>query len=202
MTSRNIWRQSVRILSRVSCKANKTLSSLLLCGGKVILQKSELLRRVKEQKLVADYVDLEQQLQPASFDLTLQKVFSFKDGGTLDFDNKERKLSEVVELSFDQSEKVFLPKGVYKVRYNEIVSIPSDLCAFNASRSSLARCGAAVQLGFWDPGYSGRSESMLLVMNEAGLTLKRNAKLTQLMFVTLDDHAAALYAGVHQKENV
>ena len=114
----------------------------------------------------------------------------------------ERKLSEVVELTFDATEKVFLPKGVYKVRYNEIVSIPSDLCAFNASRSSLARCGAAVQLGFWDPGYSGRSESMLLVMNEAGLTLKRNAKLTQLMFVTLDDHASELYKGIHQNESV
>jgi dUTP pyrophosphatase len=168
----------------------------------VILQKSELLRRIKEQKLFTDYVDLEQQLQPASFDLTLQKVFAFKDGGTIDFDNAERKLSEVEELPFDASDKVFLKPGAYKVRYNEIVSLPSDLCAFNSSRSSLTRCGAAVQIGFWDPGYSGRSENMLAVMNPAGLTLKKNAKITQLMFVTLDDHAAELYKGIHHKENV
>jgi len=168
----------------------------------VILQKAELLRRVKEQQLIADYVDLEQQLQPASFDLTLQKVFALKGAGTIDFDNAERKLSEVEELPFDADGKVFLPKGVYKIRYNEIVSIPPDLCAFNSSRSSLTRCGAAVQMGFWDPGYSGRSENMLLVMNENGLTLKKDAKLTQLIFVTLDDHAAELYKGIHQNESV
>ena len=168
----------------------------------MVLAKHEILERIKRDKLVEDYVDLTQQLQPASFDLTLDKVFELYGGGSIDFDNSSRVLSEARELSFDASEWVLLKKGVYKVRFKEIVRIPADLAGVTICRSSIARCGCNLYNGFWDPGYEGRGESTFLVLNEHGIRLKKYAKIAQMVFFHLTDEARELYSGVHKGENL
>jgi dUTP pyrophosphatase len=47
----------------------------------------------------------------------------------------------------------------------------------------------------------GRSESMLVVYNTAGFRLKRNARIMQLLFYTLDSELEKGYSGVYQNEN-
>ena len=69
-----------------------------------------------ELGVVKDYID-KSQFQPAGIDLTLNKVLSFSTPGRIDFDNKERKISEVEELRFE-NEWVSLQKGAYKVIFN------------------------------------------------------------------------------------
>lgn len=152
-----------------------------------------------ERAVVSEFIN-ESQFQPAGVDLTLKEVHKFAGAGKIDFDNKERKLSTTEVLPFN-SEDVFLAKGPYKVIYNEYVKIPSDAAALCFPRSSLLRCGASLECAVWDPGYEGRSESLLVVHNEHGLTLKRNAKIGQLVFVRLSDTAKQLYEGVYKGEN-
>jgi len=163
----------------------------------MILPKHEIIAR----GLVKQYVS-DAQFQPAGVDLTLRKVFSLAAAGAIDHDNKERKLSDAHELAFDENGWIALSRGAYKVIYNEIVSIPADCCALAFTRSSLLRCGAFVACAVWDPGYSGRSESLLVVENGAGMRLKKDAKLTQLVFVKLSAEAKHLYEGRYKGENI
>lgn len=95
-----------------------------------------------------------------------------------------------------------LKKGAYKVVYNEVVDIPEDCAGLAFPRSSLLRCGAFIHCAVWDPGYRGRSESLLIVENEKGLRLKKNARLVQLVFMKLEEKAKSLYSGKYKGENL
>jgi len=88
------------------------------------------------------------------------------------------------------------------VTFNEIVNIPGDVAALARARSSLLRCGASLETALWDPGYRGRSQSLLVIHNPSGLRLKRNARLMQLVFMRLENEAEKLYEGRYQGENI
>jgi dUTP pyrophosphatase len=88
------------------------------------------------------------------------------------------------------------------VVFNEIVNIPKDVAALARPRSSLLRSGATLETALWDPGYRGRSQSLLVVYNPFGLRLKRNARLMQLVFLRLDNEAEKVYTGKYQGENI
>lgn len=149
--------------------------------------------------LVKDYIN-SSQFQPAGIDLTLREIFSFKSAGKIDFDNKERKISDVAKIEFENDEVKLLP-GAYKVVYNEYVKIPQDCIALCFPRSSLLRSGVSLECAVWDPGYEGRSESLLLVSNPYGIILKRNAKLGQLIFLKLLQPTSYIYSGIYKGEN-
>ena len=144
----------------------------------------------------------ESQFQPCGVDLTLKEVHEFADAGKIDFDNKERKLSATRKIEFSPgADEVKLEKGCYKIIYNEYVEIPDHSAALAFTRSSLLRCGASVECAVWDPGYHGRSESLLVVHNQHGIVLKKNAKMIQLIFVKLEEKAQELYQGQYKGEN-
>jgi len=147
-------------------------------------------------------IDPKTQTQMCGMELTLQRVERFTSSGAVAFENSERKLSETESLEFDQSGWVDLPAGAYLVTFNEIVHIPGDVAALARARSTLLRCGASLQTALWDPGYRGRSQSLLVVHNPSGLRLKRNARLMQLVFMRLEDKAEKLYEGRYQGENI
>ena len=141
------------------------------------------------------------QMQPAGIDLSLKEVYAFASSGAVDFDNSQRKIADVALIQFEE-EWVHLAKGCYKVVYNEIVKIPIDCVALGYPRSSLIRNGAHVGCAVWEPGYEGRSESLLIVENENGIKLKRNARVVQLVFVQLAEGHGEVYTGRYQKENI
>ncbi len=148
------------------------------------------------------------QYQPCGIDITLKEVYGFKSAGLIDFDNSERKISEVEPVSFEsvdaggqKSERVSLKPGAYKVIFNEYVRIPRDVAGICLPRSSLLRCGASLDCAVWDPGYEGRSEALLIVRNEHGIILKKNAKIGQMVFIRLAEGASSLYSGRYKGEN-
>ncbi|MFH1394189.1 MAG: deoxyuridine 5'-triphosphate nucleotidohydrolase [Candidatus Micrarchaeota archaeon] len=142
----------------------------------------------------------ESQYQPAGIDITMKEVCRFSNAGKIDFDNKERKISDVEVLSYDNEEVVLAP-GAYKVIFNEYVRIPGNAAALCLPRSSLLRCGVTLECAVWDPGYEGRSEALLIVRNEHGVTLKRNAKIGQMVFIRLVEESNSRYEGRYQGEN-
>ena len=166
----------------------------------MILSKSEILDLILKEKLVEGYVDLKHQLQPASFDLTVAKVFAFQTTPKIDFDNFSRKLSETKEIAFEK-EWILLEQGEYKIQYNETVRLPAGIAALSINRSSLARSGCVMHSGWWDPGYHGRGEGLLSV-GKKGLELKRNAKIAQMVFMRLGEGEKHLYSGAYHKENI
>ncbi|MFH1442598.1 MAG: deoxyuridine 5'-triphosphate nucleotidohydrolase [Candidatus Micrarchaeota archaeon] len=168
----------------------------------MLLSKHEIRERIEKEKLISNFINLDEQLQPAGFDLTVGKIFSFKSAGAFDFDNKERKMSEVEELKADENGWWDLKSGIYKIRFNEEVKIPTDIAGTNILRSSLMRSGCLMHHGFWDPGYHGKGETAIFVANEHGIKLKKNAKVTQLIFHKLSEETRVGYGGIHHKENV
>ncbi len=156
----------------------------------------------KEPQLVEQMIDPEIQIQPNGIELTLARVEVHESSGAIAFDNSERKLPPTKNLDFDDEGWVHLPKGSYKIMFNEIVNIPKNIAAIAKPRSSLLRCGATVETAVWDAGYSGRSESLLVVYNENGFRIKRNARVLQLLFFNLGEEVPKGYSGIYQNENV
>ena len=158
-----------------------------------MLNREELERLIKEQGLITDYINLDVQLTPNGFDLTVGSVYGFDAAGALDFSNKERIVPEGKEIlpQKEKPEDKFgwwnLKEGAYKIRTNETVNIPNDLIAISFPRTSLLRMGAFTQNGVWDAGFKGKSEFILVVENPNGLRLKQNARITQLIFERINE---------------
>lgn len=169
-------------------------------GKGSVLNCEEIEKRIVNEGLVSDYIDLKTQLQPNGFDCTLKKVAVLKGAGKIDFDNRERILPEIEEIPF-KDDWVYLEKGTYRAFLNEIVNLSSDLMAFGRPRSTLARAGVSLITAVWDAGYRGRSEVGLVVNNAEGVWLKKNARIMQLVFVKLVSSTKP-YEGVYQGENI
>ena len=167
-----------------------------------VLSRHDIQRLIEnEPPLVADYIDLEAQLQPNGFDLTLREVALLQSAGSLGVSNGNRVLPPLSPLAFDGLGFLYLAPGIYIVTYNEIVHLPAEVMALGRPRSSLLRSGVAVHNAVWDAGYRGRSQSLLAVYNPQGFRLERNARIVQLVFLRLSGPTQG-YQGTYQGENV
>ncbi|RLE56332.1 MAG: deoxyuridine 5'-triphosphate nucleotidohydrolase [Thermoprotei archaeon] len=140
-----------------------------------------------------------EQIQPAGIDLTLERVFVFCGRGAIRRSGVELPHCEEVE---PRGGIYVLEPGVYKIRFREVVSIPEDCVGIAFPRSSLLRMGASINLAVWDPGYVGRGEAMLLVLNPNGIEIEVGARVAQLVLIKLVEKPHKLYRGRYYGENV
>jgi dUTP pyrophosphatase len=166
-----------------------------------MLNSSEIRQLIEDGPLITDYIDLDRQLQPTGFDLSLSEVLAYVDGGSVDFSNVERVIPKTTPLGPDQDGWYSLRQGCYIIVYNEVVRIPLDIVALARSRSTVLRNGAAVETAVWDPGYQGRSSSLLVVHNPHGIRLKRDARVAQLVFFRIEEVGKG-YDGIFQRERM
>ncbi len=151
--------------------------------------------------LIESYLNLDEQLQPNGFDLTLCEVALLESSGKIAVSDAERRLPELAHLTFDGLGFIELAPGIYTITYNEIVNLPRNVMALARPRSSLLRCGVTVGTAVWDAGYSGRSQSLLVVYNPRGFRLQMNARIVQLVFLWLSQETEG-YQGFYQHENI
>jgi dUTP pyrophosphatase len=166
-----------------------------------VLNSSEIRLLVEEKQLISGYIDLETQLQPTGFDLSLAAILGFKSRGSVDFSNVEREIAPSEPLEPDDEDWYCLKQGCYTIVYNEVVKMPLDIVAMARSRSTMLRNGASVETAIWDPGYQGRSSSLLVVSNPNGIRLKRDARVVQLVFFGIEEVQNG-YAGIYQRERM
>lgn len=155
----------------------------------------------QEPPLVENYINLKEQVQPNGIDLTLREVALLQSSGRIAVADSQRQVSALAPLVFDGLDFIDLIPGAYIITYNEIVHLPVDVMALAAPRSSLLRCGVTVNTAVWDAGYSGRSQSLMIVYNPGGFHLQRNARIVQLVFLRLIQ-ATEGYRGAYQGENI
>ncbi|HEX74009.1 MAG TPA: deoxyuridine 5'-triphosphate nucleotidohydrolase [Dehalococcoidia bacterium] len=155
----------------------------------------------QELPLIENCVHLEQQLQPNGIDLTLREVALFQSSGKIAVMDNQRLVSDLARLVFDGLDFIDLVPGAYIITYNEIIHLPKNVMALASPRSSLLRCGVTVSTAVWDAGYSGRSQSLLIVYNPQGFRLQRNARIVQLIFLRLTTETEG-YQGAYQGENI
>jgi len=151
--------------------------------------------------LLQGLVDENTQVQSCGVDLTVRTVSTFDSRGSVDFDNKNRAMSERTPLDWIDG-WVQLPSGAYHITYNELVTLPDDIMALAYPRSSLLRCGVTLYTAVWDPGYSGRAEALLVVHNAHGFTLGKDGRVAQLVFTQLGAPVGSRYEGRFHRENI
>ncbi len=168
-----------------------------------VLSKESLLRLLAQTPpLIEGLLNAEEQVQPNGIDLTLKEVAMLCSQGRIGISNEERLLSSTAPLIFDGMGYIDLYPGSYLITFNEIVHIPKEIMALGRTRSSLLRCGASLHTAVWDAGYEGRSQSLLVVYNSFGLRLAQNARIMQMVFISLDKEARQGYNGIFQRENL
>jgi dUTP pyrophosphatase len=155
----------------------------------------------QEPPLIEGFINPDEQLQPNGVDLTLREIALFQSPGKIASSNSQRMVSELSPLVFDGLDFIYLAPGIYSITYNEIVHLPRDIMALATPRSSLLRCGVTVNTAVWDAGYSGRSQSLMVVYNPQGFHLQRNARIIQLVFFRLTAETEG-YQGTYQEENI
>ena len=167
-----------------------------------VLSKKEIKKLLRRKPpLVEGLIQPEEQLQPNGVDLTLRDIAMLQSAGRIAVSNSQRAVSDLSPLVFDGLGFIQLMPGIYSVTYNEIVNLPKNVMALATPRSSLLRCGVTVNTAVWDAGYSGRSESLLVVYNLQGFRLQKNARIIQLVFFRLDTETDG-YQGRYQGENI
>lgn len=152
--------------------------------------------------LIAEYLSLEEQIQPNGFDVTLSSVHTLDTPGCIGKEQNDRNTSETSLLEFDKEDRLHLPQGSFLITFNEIVSLPVDLMALGRPRSSLLRSGVAIHTAVWDAGYSGRSQALMNIYHPGGYNIQKNARVMQLVFIWLDSPTQQKYDGRYQGENI
>ena len=167
-----------------------------------ILARQDIQRLLQQSPpLVEGTINLEEQVQPNGIDLTLREVALLQSSGKIAVNDNQRVVSSLAPLVFDGMDFIELVPGVYVITYNEVVNLPRNIMALATPRSSLLRCGVTVNTAVWDAGYSGRSQSLMVVYNPQGFRLQRNARIVQLVFFQLTEETEG-YHGAYQKENI
>ncbi len=167
-----------------------------------ILSKQDIQRLLQQKPpLVEGCINLEEQVQPNGIDLTLREVALLQSSGRIAVVSSQRLVSDLAPLVFDGLDFVDLMPGAYIVTYNEIIHLPKNIMALATPRSSLLRCGVTINTAVWDAGYSGRSQSLMVVYNPQGFRLQRNARIVQLIFHQLTQETEG-YQGAYQGENI
>lgn len=138
------------------------------------------------------------QIQPAGLELTVRAVSEFLGNGVIGFHNDVRWLPSTQEIDWDEDNAMFLDLGSYLVDLNEIVSIPADKVGIALPRSSLLRMGVTLGTALWDPGYSGHGQVLLIVHNPEGFVIYKDARILQLVLLTMTEESKQLYNGIYQ----
>jgi dUTP pyrophosphatase len=167
-----------------------------------VLSREEILTCIRANPpLIQNIPDIKNQLQPNGFDLTIKEIAGLISPGTIGTDNADRILSSSSVVDFDNKSFLHLPAGSYLVTCNEIVNLPRTIMALARPRSSLLRCGVAIHTAVWDAGYSGRSQALMVVYNQQGFTISKDARFMQLVFYYLSRQVEEGYNGFFQNEN-
>ena len=140
-------------------------------------------------------------MQPNGIDLTLREIALLQSSGKIGIENSQRLISDLAPLVFDGLGFIDLVAGAYVITFNEVVHLPKNIMALARPRSSLLRCGVTVDTAVWDAGYSGRSQSLMIVYNPRGFRLQKNARIVQMVFFQLTEETEG-YRGTYQGENI
>ncbi len=150
-------------------------------------------------EIIKEFIHSSTQEQIAGFDLTVKDIMKVHNGGSLDFDNTNRKIPEHETLESENDIWKLQPGG-YLVKYNEIVNVPLDAIGIVLPRSSLMRCGGTLCSAVWDPGYNGRGVGLLIIFTE--MKIHKNARIAQIIFIKTLEKTTKSYSGEYQNENI
>lgn len=163
----------------------------------MILSDGELRLLLTESVLKIDPLK-DDQIQPASVDITLGNTFSILEdlpGGIINPDKS-------IHYKTITTEKYLLLPGQFVLATTqEYISLPNNITAFVEGRSSWGRLGLFIQNAGWvDPGFEGEITLELFNANKCAIELCEGYRIGQLVFAQMEQSAMNPYSGKYQKQ--
>jgi deoxycytidine triphosphate deaminase len=145
-----------------------------------------------------DEVPSGEQKQPAGYDVTLSKLYSFSSSGYYTLGIEKTENSQLTEILADADGYFDLGRDSYLLELNEVTTIPPDAIGILLPRSTLLRNGLDVRSALFDPGYSGQPKILLVSYRKA--KIKKYSRIGQLVIIRSDTPFRKQYAGRYQGE--
>lgn len=163
----------------------------------MILNRQTIKEMIEQKNLISKYVDIEKQLTPNGFDLTLKTVEIINTIGRIDWNNKKRDISRgSIQKPRHGEWKLF--QGSYRITFSEYFRFPLDLIGKVRPRGSLVRCGTTIDAGIADAGWHGYFVAILVVHHT--ILIEQKARIAQMTFETLDKPTKKGYSGIYQSK--
>lgn len=166
----------------------------------MILGISELLRLVREKKLVENLAERElANPEGAGFDLRIGALYRVKGTGFLGvYERETPPMEEVAVYSAEENRAVTLePSAYYVMKTIERVNTPNDILILFRPRSTLYRSGIALFTGNVSPGYSGELNFGIMNLRNESFVLEMGARVCHAMFYQVIGETAS-YRGQWQ----
>jgi len=122
---------------------------------------------------VVDPLPTNEQYQPASLDVRL-------DGIIYDCETEEY---------IENDTLTFTPQKRYLAQTKECISLPNDIAAQLAGRSTVGRMGVVIHktAGWIDPSFRGHVTLEIMNLGTKPVTFTANTRIGQLVFMQLDE---------------
>ena len=149
-------------------------------------------RTIKEEldagRLVIEPLD-EANIQPASIDLRLDRVFRIFRVTRRPFVDVRQPMDDLTELvTIEDDEPFIIQQGTFVLGSTlESVTLPDDIVARVDGRSSLGRLGLLVHAtaGYIDPGWTGKLTLELSNQSQMPIALDYGMKISQISFLRM-----------------
>ncbi|KKL16528.1 hypothetical protein LCGC14_2494670 [marine sediment metagenome] len=149
-------------------------------------------RTIKEElaagRLVIEPLD-EANIQPASIDLQLDRVFRIFRVTRRPFVDVRQPMDDLTELvTIEDDEPFIIQPGTFVLGSTlEFVTLPDDIVARVDGRSSLGRLGLLVHAtaGYIDPGWTGKLTLELSNQSQMPIALYYGMKISQISFLRM-----------------
>ena len=149
-------------------------------------------RTIKEElaasRLVIEPLD-EANIQPASIDLQLDRVFRIFRVTRRPFVDVRQPMEDLTELvTIEDEEPFIIQPGTFVLASTlESVTLPDDIVARVDGRSSLGRLGLLVHAtaGYVDPGWTGKLTLELSNQSQMPIALYYGMKISQISFLRM-----------------
>ncbi|MEA1929848.1 MAG: hypothetical protein U9M92_03150 [Patescibacteria group bacterium] len=151
----------------------------------MILGASELLRLVKEKKLVENLSERElTNPEGAGFDFRIGTLYKVDGGGFLGTEKRETPaMEEIATYVSEEDRSVKLEPNIYYVMQTmERINTPNDMAVLVCPRSTLYRSGITLFTGNVCPGYNGELSFGIMNVRSELFVLEMGARVCHAMF--------------------
>lgn len=163
----------------------------------MILSDGEIRTLLKTNELKIEPI-CDEQIQPASVDITLGNTFSVIDDLSTGIINAT---NHITYKTITADKYILLPGQFVLATTNEYFALPNNLTAFVEGRSSWGRLGLFIQNAGWvDPGFEGEITLELYNANKCAIELCSGYRIGQLVFAKMQQDAVNPYCGKYQKQ--
>ena len=159
----------------------------------MILSDRDILCMLNSGELEIEPFD-EKSLQPAGYDLRLDKTFAIYTSELLDTRDRASIQYKMVEVS-EKEGFVLKPHQFVLGSSIEYIKLPDDVAAFIQARSSIARLGVIIHFvaGFIDPGFEGRITFEMINLNNVPVKIYPKMRVAQIIFMKLPSKTLKSY---------